>query len=73
MVTQCVEESNGRCLHVWLAGGDLRDILKLKPGVEAWGRAQGCSHVTLSGRKGWRRVLAPLGFEPVGEDLVRRL
>jgi len=73
MVTQCVDEPAGRSLHVWLAGGDLAEILRLKPGVEAWGRAQGCSRVTLNGRKGWARVLRPLGFVIVGDELVRRL
>ena len=73
MVTQCVDEAEGRVLHVWLAGGDLAEILRLKPGVEAWGRAHGCLSVTLSGRKGWARVLRHLGFEKVGDELVRRL
>lgn len=73
LVTQRVDGPDGPCLHVWLAGGDLTEILELKPGVEAWGRAQGCNRVTLSGRKGWRRVLAPHGFVTVGDELMRRL
>ncbi len=73
LVTQCVDEPAGRTLHVWLAGGNLAEILNLKPGVEAWGRAQGCVRLTLCGRKGWRRVLGPLGFEVLGDELMRRL
>lgn len=73
LVTQCVDEAGGRSLHVWLAGGSLSEILKLRPGIEAWGRAHACVRVTLCGRPGWRRVLAPLGFEPMGDELMRRL
>lgn len=56
MVTH-VLEGTVRRLHVWLAGGELAEILALKPGVEAWGRAMGCKEVTINGRAGWARVL----------------
>ncbi len=73
MVTQCVAETRGLCLHVWLAGGDLRNILELKPGVEAWARARGCTHVTIDGRPGWARVLRQYGYALRGDELERRL
>jgi hypothetical protein len=73
IVTQCVEEASGLCLHVWLAGGGLAEILKLKPGIEAWARGQGCRRVTLDGRKGWTRVLRSLGYALNGTELERRL
>lgn len=73
MVTQCVADDRGPCLHVWLAGGDLADILRLKPGIEAWARAQGCERVTINGRHGWARVLRRWGYVRVGDELERRL
>jgi len=73
LVTQCVRDPSGLSLHVWLAGGDLDEILALRPGLEAWGRAMGCTRLTLNGRKGWARVLRPHGFRPAGDDLERRL
>jgi hypothetical protein len=73
MVTQCVAEARGPCLHVWLAGGELKEILEMKPGVEAWGRAQGCTHVTIDGRPGWARVLRRHGYALRGAELERRL
>ena len=73
MVTQCVDEPQGRCLHVWLAGGALAEILRLRPGVEAWARAQGCGRVTLNGRGGWARALRGHGYARRGEELERRL
>lgn len=73
MVTQCVADEQGPCLHVWLAGGNLADILRLKPGVEAWARALGCGRVTINGRKGWARVLRRSGYAVNGDELERRL
>jgi hypothetical protein len=60
-------------LHIWLAGGDLDDLLAMRAGLEAWGRTQGCEAVTINGRNGWRRVLARFGYEPDGEELRKAL
>lgn len=73
MVTQLVNESDDRALHVWLAGGALAGVLALKPGVEAWGRAQGCNFVTINGRHGWARVLGKDGFHLTGDELRKAL
>lgn len=73
MVTQCVGEARGLCLHVWLAGGDLAEILEMKPGIEAWAHAQGCTYVTIDGRPGWVRVLRRHGYALRGAELERRL
>jgi hypothetical protein len=32
--------------------------------VAAWGSAQGCTAMTMSGRTGWKRVLGARGWEP---------
>lgn len=60
-------------LHIWLAGGDMADLLNMRGGLEAWGRSQGCEWVTINGRKGWNRVLSPFGYEPDGEELRKAL
>ena len=73
MVTQCVADGEGRSLHVWLAGGDLPGVLALKPGVEAWARAQGCEFVSIEGRPGWARLLRDDGYRRVGRELRKAL
>lgn len=60
-------------LHIWHAGGNLDDLLSLRGGMEAWGRSQGCKLVTINGRKGWARVLAPFGYERDGDELRKVL
>lgn len=73
VVTQCVERHDGRALHVWLAGGALRGVLALRPGIEAWGRAQGCEFMTINGRTGWARVLGRHGYRNVAGELRKDL
>ena len=60
-------------VHIWLAGGDLDDLLSMRGGMEAWGRSQGCEAVTINGRRGWARVLKPYGYEPDGDELRKAL
>lgn len=73
VVTQCLIDEAGRTLHVWLAGGDMDGVLALRPGIEAWGRAQGCRCMTIDGRRGWNRVLRRHGYELQGAELKRTL
>lgn len=60
VVTQCIR--NPPSLYVWLAGGNIGEIVSLIPGVAAWARAQGCEFASVDGRAGWKRILAPHGF-----------
>lgn len=60
-------------LHIWLAGGEMGDLLNMRGGMEAWGRTQGCEFVTINGRRGWARVLGPFGYLPDGEELRKAL
>jgi hypothetical protein len=68
VVTRCFAEPPS--LHVWLAGGSLRDVLDLLPGAVAWARPLGLQEVSCLGRPGWKRALRTLGFE--GETVLRR-
>lgn len=53
-----------KVFHVWLAGGDMGELLEMLKAAEAEHKARGFDLVTVSNaRKGWERVLAPLGYE----------
>ncbi len=60
-------------LRVWGAGGDMRQLFGLLPGVEAWAKAMGCSVVEVLGRKGWQRALAPFGFCREGGVMIKEI
>jgi len=60
-------------MHVWLAGGDGREMSAMIPGMAAWGRAQGAQFATVNGRKGWKRKLNEHGFVPHEGELWKAL
>lgn len=64
-VTEIIEYPRSRALNIVLAGGNLGEM---EVGISAlldWGRAQGCTSATFSGRKGWERTfLTRTGWVP---------
>jgi len=56
-VGELVEHPQRRDYHVWLAGGDLRELIEMERSASAFARALGCDRITIHGRKGWARVL----------------
>jgi len=52
-------------LHIWLGGGDKAELLAMTRSAAEHAKAWGCDRLTLEGREGWERVLAPLGFRRV--------
>lgn len=62
-VTEIVVYPNKKVLHVFLAGGKLEQITDMMDSAVEWGKAQGCDGMTLSGRKGWVKVLKDYGWE----------
>lgn len=72
-VTEIVEYARKKVLHVFLAGGDLAEVVDGIESVADWGRKQGCHSMTISGRKGWERVLDKHGFRPVLVTMERGL
>lgn len=63
-VTEIVVYPQKKVLHVFLAAGDMDQILVGFDTVAAWAREQGCTAMTMSGRLGWQRVLRSEGWEP---------
>lgn len=72
-VTEIAEYARRTVIHVFLAGGDLDEIARGIDTVAAWGKAQGCSSMTISGRRGWVRVLDKHGFRPTLVTMERDL
>lgn len=72
-VTEIIQYDRKKVLHVFLAGGDLEEIAKGIDSVAEWGRTQGCTGLTMSGRKGWERVLGKHGFTPVMVVMERKI
>lgn len=66
VVTQIVQHPRKRELNVFLAFGDLDEVMSMQPQVEEFGRRNGCSFLAMSGRLGWTKVLPKHGWTKVG-------
>jgi len=66
-VTEITQYPRKKVLHVFLAGGELEQVLDMHDDVIKWAKAQGCESLTQAGRKGWTKVLKKHGWK---EQLV---
>lgn len=67
VVTEIYHYPRSKALNFWLLGGDLKELLAMRPYVEAWAKAQGCTRVMGGGmaeKRGWGRVLRAFGYRP---------
>ncbi|MDD9727228.1 hypothetical protein PVV74_17340 [Roseovarius sp. SK2] len=62
LVTEIQSYPKLKALHIFLAGGEMDQCLDFLPSIYVWAEMQGCGQVTLSGRTGWKRVLADDGW-----------
>lgn len=73
LVTELLRYPRQRVCNVFLGGGSLDQLRAMVPSVEAWAKAQGCQAVTVLGRPGWVRALAPFGAKPLYTALRKEL
>lgn len=75
LVTVVTTYPGGAVVIEVLAGtGSMADLIKrVRPKVEAWGRANGCTHIQIKGRLGWKRALKPHGFKHLQDILTKGL
>lgn len=66
IVTQIVQHPRKKELNVFLAFGDLDEVMALQPQLADFGRKHDCSFMVMSGRMGWQKVLPHHGWAKVG-------
>lgn len=66
VITQIVEHPRKKELNVFLAFGDLNEVMAMQPEIAEFGRKHGCSFMVMSGRAGWQKVLPRHGWARVG-------
>lgn len=72
VVTEVQQFPRGNMLNVFLAVGNLEEVMAIQPELEAFGRAHGCSTMRMEGRKGWARVLPHHGWTPDNKVIFER-
>ena len=76
VVTEFYDYPRLKACNLWLLGGDLRELLAMRPAIEDWARGQGCTRMLGGGpRRGWERLMKPHGYRPgwiiYGKELSR--
>jgi len=51
-----------RALHIFLAGGDLKELRSFNAMMDNAARVMECSRISIGGRHGWERALSDLGY-----------
>ncbi|MBP2301577.1 hypothetical protein [Azospirillum picis] len=57
IVTEICTYPRLKAVNFFLVGGDLEELLAMKPVIEAWAKRLGCTRAQCGGRFGWERVL----------------
>jgi len=63
VVTEIVQYPRGSSINIFLAVGNLDEVMALQPQIEAFGKAHGCDRMHMIGRPGWKAVLPKFGWE----------
>ena len=62
-VTEVTQYPRKKVLHVFLAAGELDQIIDMHESVVQWAIEQGCESLTMTGRKGWGKPLKNSGWK----------
>lgn len=72
-ITEVICYPRKKVIHVFLAAGEMDDLLDMIDAAAAWGRSQGCTGMTMAGRHGWSRVLDKHGWKSVLTVMERKI
>jgi len=73
VITEVIGYPQKRALNVFIAVGDLEEVMKLQPTLEKFGQEHGCYCIRMSGRKGWTKVLPNYGWKQTYVTFERNL
>lgn len=73
VVTEIYTYPKKNVFHIFLAGGDLTELLEMWDSIEIYAKVIGCSAVSVSGRKGWVKVLESRGAKHLCTTVVKEL
>lgn len=61
-VTEILTYPKKKVLNIFLAGGNMETIIDMNESAEYFAKANGCTSMTMAGRKGWSKVLKDKGY-----------
>lgn len=70
-ITEIVVFPQKKVLHIFLAGGEMDQIVDMDDSAVYFAKSQGCDSVTIAGRRGWKRVLSEKGYSEYFTTLAK--
>lgn len=71
IITEIVDYPQKSVCRIWLAGGDMDELLEGEKHVAELAKSHGCQGMEIIGRKGWERTLTD--YKPTAVVLVKDL
>jgi hypothetical protein len=62
-VTEILAYPEKKVLHVFVAGGNMNELISMIDSAKEWAKLQKCDSMTISGRRGWEKVLSKEGWK----------
>jgi len=72
-VTEIIVFPQKKIFHVFLAGGEMEQIVDMNDSAVQFAKSQGCSGMSIAGRKGWSRVLKDKGWKESFTTLAQEI
>lgn len=57
IITEIVDYPQRAICRIWLAGGELDELMQAEKSIAVWAKSLGCDAMEIIGRKGWQRQL----------------
>ena len=73
VVTEIQIYPQAKVMHIFLAGGDLEELLEMEKSVRAYAKTIGCNSMSISGRRGWLRIFERDGWKEVCTTIAKEL
>ena len=72
LITQVCHYPRKKMIHVFLAGGNIKEIEKIEKHIIEWATNQGCTALSLTGRPGWTRsFLQDIGYKNTQVQMIK--
>jgi len=72
-ITEITVYPKKKVFHIFLAGGNMDTIIDMNESAELFGKHNGCTGMSISGRVGWKKMLADKGYKPSFTVLTKEI
>lgn len=72
-VTEIMVYPKRKILHVFLAAGDMEQILDFEESAIEFGKMNGCDGMSIAGRPGWQKILGKRGWDVAFVNLSKEI